>query len=341
MPFTDRVPGRPGTPDVAQRPSDGRGAGARNRSRCFYRAWSARLVERSADFKEAHIVPIASARSAIAATLGLAQPLLLADDGERGTELFVDSLSTNCRHISRPVASPTNTSKVHRGPRTSNDPCSLPSTRSNSPTHSRVSARRGRRVYGRSAEIGRLPVPRQQFGDLPDRVIGNAGEFSNEPFVRGVVAMARTSDPNSADSQFFIMFAPAPSLDGKYTIWGEVTSGMDYVDQIKRATLPSTAPSRTRTRSSACRSPPRRSRRRPRTSAESDQSEPSFPRKREPGADDRRRAPVHDRGRLWTPACAGATIENRSGGTEADTRSHTTSGLPAAADPLRCVSARV
>jgi peptidylprolyl isomerase len=46
--------------------------------------------------------------------------------------------------------------------------------------------------------------------------------------------MARASDPNSADSQFFIMFAPAPSLDGKYTIWGNVTSGMEYIDQIKK-----------------------------------------------------------------------------------------------------------
>jgi peptidylprolyl isomerase len=46
--------------------------------------------------------------------------------------------------------------------------------------------------------------------------------------------MARTADPGSANSQFFIMFAPAPSLDGKYTIWGMVTSGMEYVDQIKR-----------------------------------------------------------------------------------------------------------
>jgi peptidylprolyl isomerase len=60
-----------------------------------------------------------------------------------------------------------------------------------------------------------------------------AAEFSNPPFVRGTVAMARASDPNSADSQFFIMFAPEPSLDGKYTIWGEVVSGMQYVDQIK------------------------------------------------------------------------------------------------------------
>ena len=52
--------------------------------------------------------------------------------------------------------------------------------------------------------------------------------------MRGVVSMARASDPNSADSQFFIMFAPAPSLDGKYTIWGKVTSGMEYIDQIKK-----------------------------------------------------------------------------------------------------------
>ena len=59
-------------------------------------------------------------------------------------------------------------------------------------------------------------------------------EFSNEKHVRGVVSMARASDPDSADSQFFIMFAPAPSLDGKYTIWGKVTSGMEYIDQIKK-----------------------------------------------------------------------------------------------------------
>ena len=63
-------------------------------------------------------------------------------------------------------------------------------------------------------------------------------EFSNEKFVRGTVGMARTSDPNSADSQFFIMFAPAPSLDGKYTIWGNVVSGMEYVDQIEKGEPP-------------------------------------------------------------------------------------------------------
>ncbi len=53
-------------------------------------------------------------------------------------------------------------------------------------------------------------------------------------FVRGTVGMARTAHPHSANSQFFIMFAPAPSLDGQYTIVGEVTEGMEHVDKIKR-----------------------------------------------------------------------------------------------------------
>lgn len=60
-------------------------------------------------------------------------------------------------------------------------------------------------------------------------------EFSNAAhFVRGTVGAARTADPNSANSQFFIMFAPSQHLDGQYTIWGQVTDGMQYVDQIKR-----------------------------------------------------------------------------------------------------------
>ena len=53
-------------------------------------------------------------------------------------------------------------------------------------------------------------------------------------FVRGTCGMARTSNPDSANSQFFIMFGPAPSLDGQYTIWGRVVSGMEAVDKIKR-----------------------------------------------------------------------------------------------------------
>ena len=52
--------------------------------------------------------------------------------------------------------------------------------------------------------------------------------------MRGVVGMARAQDPNSANSQFFIMFAPAPSLDGDYTIVGKVESGMELVDAIKK-----------------------------------------------------------------------------------------------------------
>jgi peptidylprolyl isomerase len=59
-------------------------------------------------------------------------------------------------------------------------------------------------------------------------------EASQRHFVRGVCGMARASDPDSGNSQFFIMFAPAPSLDGKYTIWGMVTRGMEHVDEIKR-----------------------------------------------------------------------------------------------------------
>ena len=78
-----------------------------------------------------------------------------------------------------------------------------------------------------------------QGGDPTGTGTGGSGhplkaEFSKEPFVRGVVAMARTSDPNSADSQFFIMYDAAPALDGKYTIFGKVIAGMEYVDQLKK-----------------------------------------------------------------------------------------------------------
>jgi peptidylprolyl isomerase len=59
-------------------------------------------------------------------------------------------------------------------------------------------------------------------------------EFSQVPFKRGVVGMARAQSPNSANSQFFIMFADGAFLNGKYTVIGEVISGMDHVDKIKR-----------------------------------------------------------------------------------------------------------
>lgn len=59
-------------------------------------------------------------------------------------------------------------------------------------------------------------------------------EFSNVPFERGIVGMARTNDPNSANSQFFIMFAANPGLNGQYTVIGEVVEGMEHVDAIKK-----------------------------------------------------------------------------------------------------------
>ena len=66
--------------------------------------------------------------------------------------------------------------------------------------------------------------------DLPDL----KAEFNAEPHVRGVCSMARTSAPNSANSQFFIVFDDARFLDKQYTVWGKVTEGMDNVDKIKR-----------------------------------------------------------------------------------------------------------
>jgi len=65
------------------------------------------------------------------------------------------------------------------------------------------------------------------YPDLP-------AEFTDAPFERGTVGMARSQDPNSANSQFFIMFAPAPHLNGQYTVVGTVVSGLDILDAIKR-----------------------------------------------------------------------------------------------------------
>jgi peptidylprolyl isomerase len=59
-------------------------------------------------------------------------------------------------------------------------------------------------------------------------------EFSKEPHVRGVCSMARTANPDSANSQFFICFDTSPWLDGKYTVWGRVTEGMEHIDAIKK-----------------------------------------------------------------------------------------------------------
>lgn len=85
-----------------------------------------------------------------------------------------------------------------------------------------------------------------QYGDMSDgyqaQAAGTGGssqpdlpsEFSDVPFARGTVGMARAQDPNSANSQFFIMFAPGDFLNGQYTVVGQVVSGMENVDKIKR-----------------------------------------------------------------------------------------------------------
>ncbi|WP_265518416.1 peptidylprolyl isomerase [Nitratireductor luteus] len=85
-----------------------------------------------------------------------------------------------------------------------------------------------------------------QFGDMEEGfVAARAGtgssdlpnvpaEFSDVPFERGTVGMARAQDPNSANSQFFIMFAEGPFLNGQYTVVGQVESGMEFVDNIKK-----------------------------------------------------------------------------------------------------------
>ncbi len=78
-----------------------------------------------------------------------------------------------------------------------------------------------------------------QTGDPTGTGTGGSGkklkaEFSSEPHVRGTLSMARTPDPDSADSQFFICFAPAPFLDKQYTVWGKVVEGMEFVDKIKK-----------------------------------------------------------------------------------------------------------
>jgi peptidylprolyl isomerase len=65
-------------------------------------------------------------------------------------------------------------------------------------------------------------------------------EFSREPHVRGVCSMARTMNPNSANSQFFICLDDATFLDGQYTVWGEVTDGMDHVDALPKGEPPRT-----------------------------------------------------------------------------------------------------
>jgi len=82
-----------------------------------------------------------------------------------------------------------------------------------------------------------------QGGDPTGSGMGGSGkrlraEFSREPFVRGTCGMARSQHPDSADSQFFIMFDDGAFLNGQYTVWGEVVEGMEHVDAITRGEPP-------------------------------------------------------------------------------------------------------
>ena len=83
-----------------------------------------------------------------------------------------------------------------------------------------------------------MPGFMAQTGDPRGDGTGGSGkklkaEFSREPHVRGTVSMARARNPDSADSQFFIVFAPARHLDRQYTVWGRVVDGMEHVDSIR------------------------------------------------------------------------------------------------------------
>ncbi len=88
-------------------------------------------------------------------------------------------------------------------------------------------AQTGDVAFGRGDDLSRAGMGGSDLPDLP-------AEFSDLPFERGVVGMARSQSPDSANSQFFIMFAPGPFLDGQYTVVGRVIEGMDVVDAIKR-----------------------------------------------------------------------------------------------------------
>ena len=97
-------------------------------------------------------------------------------------------------------------------------------------------------IDGFMAETGDVQFGNSSSNDFDLRRAGMGGsdlpdlkqEFSNLPHDRGTLSMARSSDPNSANSQFFICFKPAPFLDKQYTVFGKVIDGMEFVDKIKR-----------------------------------------------------------------------------------------------------------
>ena len=97
-------------------------------------------------------------------------------------------------------------------------------------------------IDGFMAQTGDVKFGNSESKDFDLRRVGMGGsdlpdlkqEFSSLPHDRGTLSMARSSDPNSANSQFFICFKPAPFLDRQYTVFGKVIEGMDLVDKIKR-----------------------------------------------------------------------------------------------------------
>ncbi len=97
-------------------------------------------------------------------------------------------------------------------------------------------------IDGFMAQTGDVQFGNSSSNDFDIRRAGTGGsdlpdlnqEFNNLPHDRGTVSMARTSDPNSANSQFFICFKPAPFLDRQYTVFGKVIEGMEFVDMITK-----------------------------------------------------------------------------------------------------------
>ena len=91
-----------------------------------------------------------------------------------------------------------------------------------------------------------IPGFMAQGGDPPGTGLGGSdkpnlpAEFSKEPHIRGVCSMARSSNPNSANSQFFVCFDDATFLDGQYTAWGVVTDGMEHIDALPKGEPPRT-----------------------------------------------------------------------------------------------------
>src|SRR6056297_3751155 len=102
-------------------------------------------------------------------------------------------------------------------------------------------------IDGFMAQTGDVEFGKLEGGDMRRAGMGGSdrpdlrAEFSDVSFERGVLGMARSQNPDSANSQFFIMFGPAPHLDGQYTAVGRVTAGMEIVDKIKRGRGPNGA----------------------------------------------------------------------------------------------------